>query len=202
MVLLQLTERQQEIYEFVRACIMRNGAPPTLREIGEHFGMSSTNAVRDVLSALERKGYINRSEFKSRGIELADEVRTEIRVLPVVGRVAAGSPILAIENIDQHIAVDASLVPSGDLFSLKVQGDSMHNAGIHDGDYVFVKSQKSAQPGDMVVAIIEEEATVKWYRPRKGKVYLEPDNPDYEPILVSRQAELAGIVVGMMRRFR
>ena len=202
MVLMQLTERQQEVYEFVRECITRNGAPPTLREIGEHFGMNSTNAVRDVLSALERKGYINRSEYKSRGIELALEVRSEVRVLPVVGRVAAGSPILAIENIDQHIAVDASLVPSGEIFSLKVQGDSMHNAGIHDGDYVFVKSQKTAQPGDMVVAIIEDEATVKWYRPYRGKIYLEPDNPDYEPILVSRQAELAGKVVGMMRRIR
>jgi len=202
MVLLELTDRQKEIYDFVRECITRNGAPPTLREIGEQFGMSSTNAVRDVLAALERKGYINRSEYKSRGIELADEVRAEVRVLPVVGRVAAGSPILAVENIDEHIDVDARMVPSGQLFSLKVQGDSMYDAGIHDGDYVFVKSQKTAQPGDMVVAIIEDEATVKWYRPRKGKIYLEPDNPSYEPILVSRQTELAGKVIGMMRRFR
>jgi repressor LexA len=202
MVLLQLTDRQKEVYEFVQECITRNGAPPTLREIGDRFGMSSTNAVRDVLAALERKGYIKRSEYKSRGIELGEEVRAEVRMLPVVGRVAAGSPVLAVENIDEHIAVDARLLPSGDLFSLKVQGDSMYNAGIHDGDYVFVKSQKTAQPGDMVVAVIEDEATVKWYRPRKGKTYLEPDNPDYQPILVSRQAELAGKVVGMMRRFR
>lgn len=202
MVLLELTERQKEIYDFVKECILREGSPPTLREIGEAFGMSSTNAVRDVLAALERKGYINRSEFKSRGIELAEEVRADVRVLPVIGRVAAGSPILAVENIDSHIAVDASLLPRGDLFSLQVQGDSMYNAGIHDGDFVFVKSQKTAQPGDMVVAIIEDEATVKWYRPRRGQVYLEPDNPRYKPILVSREAQLAGKVIGMMRRFR
>jgi repressor LexA len=201
MVLLELTARQKQIYEYIRDCITQNGSPPTIREIGEQFGMKSTNAVRDVLSALERKGYINRSQYRSRGIELAEEVRAEVRVLPVIGRVAAGEPVLAVEHIEDHIAVDESLLPSGDLFSLKVQGDSMHDAGIHDGDYVFVRSQKTAQPGDMVVAILEDDATVKWYRPREGKVYLEPDNPSYEPIVVTRQFELAGKVVGMMRRF-
>jgi repressor LexA len=201
MVLLELTARQKQIYEYIRDCITQNGSPPTIRETGEQFGMKSTNAVRDVLAALERKGYITRSQYRSRGIELAEEIRTEVRVLPVIGRVAAGEPVLAVEHIEDHIAVDESLLPSGDLFSLKVQGDSMHNAGIHDGDYVFVRSQKTAQPGDMVVAVIEDDATVKWYRPREGKVYLEPDNPSFDPIIVTRQFELAGKVVGMMRRF-
>ena len=201
MVLLELTARQKQIYEYIRDCITQNGSPPTIRETGEQFGMKSTNAVRDVLSALERKGYITRSQYRSRGIELAEEVRAEVRVLPVIGRVAAGLPVLAVEHIEDHIAVDESMLPSGDLFSLKVQGDSMHDAGIHDGDYVFVRSQKTAQPGDMVVAIIEDDATVKWFRPRDGKVYLEPDNPGFEPIVVTRQFVLAGKVVGMMRRF-
>jgi repressor LexA len=130
MVLLELTARQKQIYEYIRDCITQNGSPPTIRETGEQFGMKSTNAVRDVLAALERKGYITRSQYRSRGIELAEEIRTEVRVLPVIGRVAAGEPVLAVEHIEDHIAVDESLLPSGDLFSLKVQGDSMHNAGI------------------------------------------------------------------------
>ena len=201
MVLMELTARQRQIYEHIRDCITRHGAPPTLREIGERFNMKSTNGVRDVLNVIERKGYIKRTGNISRGIELAEEVRAEVRVLPVIGRVAAGEPVLAVQNIEDHIAVDESLLPSGDLFSLRVQGDSMHNAGIHDGDYVFVRSQKTAQPGQMVVAILEDEATVKWFRPREGQIVLEPDNPEFEPIVVTRPIELAGIVVGMMRRF-
>jgi repressor LexA len=202
MVLRPLTARQRQIYEFIHAQITEGGAPPTLREIGERFGITSTNGVRAVLSALEKKGYINRSRLRSRGIELAEEVRPpDVRVVPLVGRVAAGIPVLAVENIEDHLALDKSLLPSGELFSLRVQGDSMRDAGVHDGDYVFVRKQPVAHSGEMVVAIVGDEATVKWYRPQAGVVRLEPDNPDYEPIIVDREFQLAGKVVGVLRRF-
>jgi repressor LexA len=202
MVLKPLTPRQEDIYTFIREKISHAGSPPTIREIGEHFGMASTNGVREVLEALQKKGYIVRSKLKSRGIELAEEVRQpDVHVVPLVGRVAAGSPVLAVENIEEQIAVDKSFLPSGDLFSLQVAGDSMHNAGIHDGDYIFVKQQRTANSGDMVVAIIEDEATVKWYRPQGKKILLEPDNPDFEVIEVTREFQLAGKVVGVFRRY-
>jgi repressor LexA len=202
MVLRPLTARQQQIYEFIHAQITEGGAPPTIREIGERFDISSTNGVRAVLSALEKKGYIHRSRLRSRGIELAEELRPpDVRVVPLVGRVAAGVPLLAVENIEDHLALDRSLLPSGELFSLRVQGDSMRDAGVHDGDYVFVRKQPVAHPGEMVVAIIGDEATVKWFRPRRGAICLEPDNPDYEPITVDREFQLAGKVVGVLRRF-
>jgi repressor LexA len=201
MVLRPLTERQEQIYEFIRREITEGGSPPTIREIGERFGISSTNGVRAVLEALEKKGYIIRSKLKSRGIELALEVRPDVRVVPLVGRVAAGEPVLAVENIEDHLAVDKGLLPSGDIFSLRVQGDSMRDAGVHDGDYVFVRKQQTAHSGDMVVAVIGDEATVKWFRPRRGRIHLEPDNPDYETITVQREFQLAGKVVGVLRRF-
>jgi len=204
MTLRPLTARQQEIYEFIRDEITDGGAPPTIREIGERFGITSTNGVRAVLTALERKGYIVRSRLRSRGIELAQEVRPEIRVVPLVGRVAAGIPVMAVENIDDHLALDKSLLPAGDMFTLRVQGESMRDAGIADGDLVFVRKQETARAGDMVVAVIGDEATVKWYRPKGNKVILEPDNPDFAPIEVSARSpefRIAGKVVGMLRRF-
>jgi repressor LexA len=157
-----------------------------------------------VLTALEKKGYIRRSKLRSRGIELAEEVRADVRVIPLVGRVAAGVPVLAVENIDDQLAIDKSLLPAGDMFVLRVQGESMRDAGIADGDYVFVKKQDVARPGDMVVAILGDEATVKWYRPKGDRIYLEPDNPDFRPIKVddsSPELRIAGKVVGMLRRF-
>jgi repressor LexA len=205
MVLMPLTDRQQEIYSFIREQITRGGAPPTLREIGDRFGITSTNGVRAALDALARKGYIVRSPLRSRGIELTEEVRPpEVRVIPLVGRVAAGTPLLAVENIDDHFALDKSLLPAGDLFTLKVQGESMRDAGILDGDYVFVKKQETARSGEMVVALVGDEATVKWFRPGKSSVVLAPDNPDFEPIEVTRQSpefRIAGKVVGVLRRF-
>lgn len=201
MVLKPLTQRQEDIYNFIYDQISSAGSPPTIREIGSRFGMSSTNGVREVLEALQKKGYIVRSKLKSRGIELAEEVRRpDVHVVPLVGRVAAGSPVLAVENIEEQIAVDKSFLPSGELFSLQVAGDSMHNAGIHDGDYIFVKQQPTANSGDMVVAIIEDEATVKWYRPKGNKILLEPDNPDFDVVEVTREFKIAGKVVGVFRR--
>lgn len=204
MVLKALTDRQQQIYEFIHDQITERGAPPTLREIGERFGITSTNGVRAALDVLARKGYIVRSPSRSRGIELAEEVRPDVRVVPLVGRVAAGTPLLAVENIEDHLAIDKGLLPAGDLFTLRVQGESMRDAGIRDGDFVFVKKQETARPGDMVVALIGDEATVKWYRPGRGRVILAPDNPEFEPIEVTAQSpefQIAGKVVGVLRRF-
>ncbi len=199
----ELTPRQREIYDFIRDNITTNHLPPTIREIGEKFGMSSTNSVRDVLNALQRKGFIKRRAGISRGIELTHSHTEEYRTIPLVGRIAAGAPITAIENIEDSFAVDKTFVPSGDIFALRVQGDSMKDAGIYDGDFVMVKKQSSADRGDIVVAVIGDEATVKRFYPEKGRVRLEPENPDYGPIIIEKklpQFYIAGKVVGLMRR--
>ena len=198
-----LTERQQEIFEFIRQIIRSTGIPPTLREIGRRFAIRSTNGVREVLAVLEKKGYIRRKPFLSRSIELADEPAPAFESVPIVGRVAAGLPILAVENIDGQVAVDRSFLPSGEVFSLRVAGDSMKDEGICDGDLVLVKKQDTARRGEIVVAVIGEEATVKKFYPERGRVRLEPANVSYGPIIVEKSTPgffIAGKVVGLMRR--
>jgi len=200
---LKLTHRQQEIYAYVRDSIQQDSRPPTMREIGERFGIKSTNGVREALAVLERKGYIKRAPYLSRGIELVEEIPTNIVPIPVVGRVAAGLPLLAVENVDGHVAVDQSFLPSGEVFSLRVAGESMRDEGIKDGDLVLVKKQDSAMKGDIVVAVIGEEATVKRFYPDRGRVRLEPANPDFGPIIVDKNAPgffIAGKVVGLLRK--
>ena len=200
---LPLTARQREIYEFIREAVRGESRPPTMREIGERFSISSTNGVREALEVLEKKGYIRRAPFVSRGIELVDAVSLPVEAIPIVGRVAAGLPLLAVENIDGHIAVDQSFLPSGEVFSLRVTGESMRDEGIKDGDLVLVRKQDTAQKGDIVVAVIGEEATVKRFYPERARVRLEPANPDFGPIIVDRKAPgffIAGVVVGLLRR--
>lgn len=200
---LDLTSRQRDIFEFVRDMIYADGRPPTMREIGERFGIKSTNGVREALAVLERKGYIRRERYLSRGIELVENIPTNVLPIPVVGRVAAGLPLLAVENVDGHVAVDQSFLPSGEVFSLRVTGESMRDEGIKDGDLVLVKKQDSATRGDIVVAVIGEEATVKRFFPDRGRVRLEPANPDFGPIIVDKNAPgffIAGKVVGLLRR--
>ena len=198
-----LTARQREIYDYIYGRITADGLPPTIREIGSKFGMSSTNAVRDVLNALERKGYIKRRSSISRGIELTMPVAGDYVAVPVVGRIAAGLPVTAVENIEDTLAVDRTFVPGGDVFMLRVQGHSMINAGIYNGDLVLVKKQDFAEDGDIVVAVNGDEATVKRFHPEKRRVRLEPENPDYGPIIVERNSPgfyIAGKVVGLMRK--
>lgn len=199
-----LTDRQREIYEFIRARIQTEGRPPTVREVGEQFEIRSTNGVRDVLVVLERKGYIHRTPLLSRAIELTEEMTpVNVESIPIVGRVAAGLPLLAVENIDGHVAVDRSFLPRGEVFSLRVTGDSMRDEGIKDGDLVLVKKQDAANRGDIVVAVIGEEATVKKFYPERSRVRLEPANEAFGPIIVDRNAPgffIAGIVVGLLRR--
>jgi repressor LexA len=204
-----LTERQQEVLEFIRQQVAQKGYPPSIREIGQEFGIKSTNGVRGILQALERKGEIRRSPQLSRGIEL---VHPEAKALvfdgpvskvPIVGRVAAGSPMLAEENVEGFVAVDRDLLKGENTFALRVKGDSMVGAGIFDGDLVFARQQPDINRGDIVVALIDDEATVKYYYPDNGKVRLEPANRFYGPIVVDRNTpgfHLAGKVVGVFRR--
>ena len=204
----KLTARQQEIYDFIARVIRNQGYPPTIREIMEAFGIASTNGVRTTLSALEKKGYIRRTAKLSRSIELTDyqdaSLSGDVREVPVIGRVAAGEPILAMENIESTLAVDAGFVPRGDVFALKVEGDSMRDAGILDGDFVLARHQESAHQGEIVVAVIGEEATVKRYYREGSRVKLMPENEAYQPIVVGKSQEsfrIAGKIVGLMRSF-
>jgi repressor LexA len=201
----KLTERQKQILSFIEEKIKGSGMPPTIREIGKRFNIFSTNGVRSILDALEAKGYIRRQKLVSRGIELAKQQLSNFTRVPVVGSVPAGLPITAIENREGEVAVDTSFLPSEDIFCLRVSGESMINAGIFDGDYVLVA--RNAQPikGDIVVAIIGDEATVKKFYPEKRRVRLEPQNEAFGPIVVDRNAPgfyIAGRVVGLMRRMR
>jgi len=205
----KLTERQREIYEFIVSMIREKGYPPTIREIGERFGISSTNGVRTNLNALVRKGYIRRKPFLSRGIELVGLPRgtapyPEVREVPIIGRVAAGEPILAAENIEGSLTLNRELLPPGELFALRVRGDSMKGAGILNGDYVIARYQPYADRGDIVVAVIDDEATVKRYYPKDRWVKLLPENEAYDPIVVDTTYpgfRLAGKVIGLFRRY-
>jgi repressor LexA len=218
-----LTQRQQMVLDFIRQSITDRGYPPTLREIGARMGIRSTNGVNDHLRALERKGYLTREDMKSRalrptgmaqvrasndGSELTpvvtnDEDLVEVRVL---GRVAAGLPIYAEEHVIDTVKIDRGLLKGGrEVFGLRVHGDSMIDAGILSGDYIFVKKQLTANRGDIVVALIGDEATVKYYYPEKDYVRFQPANKTMAPILVRsvdfRPTMLLGVVVGVFRRF-
>ena len=211
----QLTHRQQQALDFISACLDANGYPPTLREIGEHMGIKSTNGVNDHLKALERKGYLVREELKSRAlrpVDLPELTRGQrgggaaANEIPILGRVAAGQPILADENVTNRIAVDSFFLRGyqpREVFGLVVHGESMIEDGIFDGDYVFVRRQASAERGEIVVAMIEGEVTCKRYFPEGDRVRLQPGNATMQPIYVHRgdhrAFELVGKVIGVYR---
>ena len=210
-----LTKRQAQTLDFIRQSIEQRGYPPTLREIGEYMGIRSTNGVNDHLRALERKGYLRREDMKSRALKLVDDPAlplaktrgetSELLDVPVVGRVAAGLPLLAEENVIDTVKIDRALVRGGrEVFGLRVTGDSMVDAGIFSGDYIFVKRQATAERGDVVVALIGDEATVKHYYPEKDYVRFQPANSQMAPILVRaadfRSTMLLGKVIGVFRR--
>ena len=199
-----LTARQKQALEFIVKAIRERGCPPTIREMGDALGISSTNGVRYLLDVLAQKGYIRRRPHVSRGIELVHGPSPDnIIAVPLVGRVAAGEPILAQENIEDFFFLDSSFLTSGDLFALRVKGESMIEAGIFDGDVIFARQQPSAEKGDIVVAVIGEDATVKRFYPENGRVRLEPANSSYGPIVVERDApgfRIAGKVVGLIRK--
>lgn len=234
-----LTERQQRVLQFIESQIQKNGYPPTIREIGRHLGIKSTNGVNDHLNALQRKGYIKRQDHKSRtlsvvarttseptsppaprmpgleelsaaslGIGAAGAFNDDIVEVPLLGRVAAGVPILAEENREDTVRVSSFFLGRGNkqekIFALRVVGESMIDDGIFDGDFLFVKKQPSARPGEIVVAMIEGEATVKRFFPEGDRIRFQPANERMEPIFVHkrefRQTDILGIVVGVYRR--
>ncbi len=199
------TAKQMAVLDFIRSETSRRGFPPTIREIGARFGMRSTGSVRDHLHALERKGCLVRLRHTSRGISLAASARAEPPqpAIPLVGHIAAGVPRLAIENPTDSLALDPALFGGGELFALRVQGDSMRDAGIYEGDHVIVRRQPAADNGDIVVALLGDEATVKRFFHEGRRVRLQPENPAMQPIhLTPRDAELSllGKVVGVLRR--
>jgi repressor LexA len=193
-----LNERAREILRFIQRYRHEHGSAPTIREIGRQFEISSTNGVRYHLNLLEKAGYIRRTGGISRGIGSTEESSTGI---PVLGRVAAGEPITTELTYDGTLQVHEMFGKSDQLFALKVRGDSMVDAGIVEGDYVIVQKQDTAQPGDLVVASVENEATVKYYKPRKDTVELVPANDNYQPMVMDGSVEfhIMGLVRGVIR---
>jgi len=196
-----LTDRQREILDFIIESMQTEGYPPTIREIMTRFHISSTNGVKDHLLALQRKGVIRLKGRTSRGIEVLNRPMKwgqEIGV-PLVGRIAAGQPILAIENIEDRLTMEKIFPADGRIFALRVKGDSMIEDGIYDGDIIIVRPQPTAERGEIVVALIDGEATVKRYFREQSHIRLEPANPMYEPIIVG-DVEIVGKVIGVVRR--
>jgi repressor LexA len=200
----ELTDRQKEILAYINQSIGERGFPPTLREIGRQFGIKSTNGVNDHLRALEKKGYLQREDMKSRALRPVDTIGQLVDV-PVLGKVAAGQPLLAVENHEESVKVDRFFLgQSREVFALRVKGESMIEAGIFDGDFVFVKKQLNASPGEIVVAMIEDEATVKRYYPEGDVIRFEPANSTMRSILVRKRewksVNLIGVVIGVYRK--
>jgi len=201
-----LTPTQEKVFDFLKDFLREKGFPPTLREIASHFGLGGPKAPQKTLTILERKGYIHKVPGGSRAIEILGHpsVRlTQILPIPIVGRVRAGEPILAVENIEGYISLDRSIASSEDVFLLRVQGDSMIDAHIQDGDFALVKPQPNAENGEIVVALIEDEATIKRIFQKRDLIRLEPANPKMEPIVVKKgekKVAIVGKVIGIFRK--
>lgn len=199
---LNLSPRQKAILEFIKTEIRLKGYPPAVREIGEAVGLSSSSTVHGHLAQLEEKGYIRRDPTKPRAIEVLDGqqlIKKEMVNVPIIGKVTAGEPILAVENIEDSFPLPMDFVRNENVFILSVRGESMIEAGILDGDYVLVRQQNDAKNGDIVVALIEDEATVKTFYKEKDHFRLQPENPYLEPILV-KEVTILGKVIGVFRR--
>jgi repressor LexA len=201
-----LTRRQRQVLDFIISEVQKKGYPPSVREIGQAIGLSSSSTVHSHLAALERKGYLRRDPTKPRAIEILsfrpDDIGIapeKIRNVPLVGRVAAGVPLLAQENIEEMLPLPTEFTGEGQVFLLKVKGDSMIEAGIFDGDYLIVRQQPVAENGDIVVALLEDEATVKRFYREKDKIILKPENQSLEPI-ITKSVTILGKVVGMLRK--
>jgi repressor LexA len=195
-----LNDRAREILAFIQRSTRDRGFPPTIREIGEHFKISSTNGVRYYLNILEKSGQLRRKGKISRGIETTG-ARAGGLGIPILGRVAAGQPTLAEENYEGRLEADRVFGQPDELFALRVKGDSMIDAGIIEGDYVIVRSQERATAGEIVVGMLENEATVKYYQPRRDRIELVAANPNYDAIVVGPESEfrILGVVKGVLR---
>lgn len=200
----KISPKQKEILEFIKDQILTRGFPPSVRDICEAVHLKSTSSVHSHLETLEKNGYIRRDPTKPRAIEILDDTfnltRREVTNVPLVGRVAAGEPILAQENIENYFPIPVEMLPNNNTFMLTVKGESMINAGILDGDYVLVEEQHTALNGDMVVALIEDGATVKTFYKEEGVIRLQPENDFMDPIIV-RDVQILGKVIGVFRFF-
>lgn len=198
-----LTPRQRRILEFISQTVRERGYPPTVREIGEAVGLTSSSSVHAQLANLERRGLLHKDPTKPRAMTLS-EPRAEAAVVPLLGRIAAGAPILAAEHVEDHVAVPMGFVGGADHFALRVRGDSMTGAGILDGDLVIVRAGPGAEDGDVVAAVLpgtaEDEATVKRLRRSRGRALLVPENPAYDPIPMEADARIVGRVVAVLRK--
>ena len=200
----RITDKQKEILEFMKQEILNKGYPPTVRDICEAVKLKSTSSVHSHLETLEKNGYIRRDPTKPRAIEIIDDnfnlTRREVANVPMVGRVAAGEPILAVENIESYFPIPTEYMPNSEAFMLKVKGESMINAGIFDGDNVLVEKCNTARNGDMVVALVDDSATVKTFYKEANHIRLQPENDTMDPIIVDN-CEILGKVFGVFRFF-
>ena len=198
----RISNKQKEILEFIKAQIINKGYPPAVREICEAVNLKSTSSVHSHLESLEKNGYIRRDPSKPRAIEIIDDefnlTRRELVNIPIVGTITAGQPILAVENIESYFPIPSEYMPNSETFMLKVKGDSMINAGILDGDRIIVQRQSHAKNGDYVVALIDDEVTVKTFYKENGYFRLQPENDAMEPIIVS-DLQILGVVIGLFR---
>lgn len=200
----RITDKQREILEFMKQEILNKGYPPTVRDICEAVKLKSTSSVHSHLETLEKNGYIRRDPTKPRAIEIIDDnfnlTRREVANVPMVGRVAAGEPILAVENVESYFPIPTEYMPNAEAFMLKVKGESMINAGIFDGDNVLVEKCNTARNGDIVVALVDDSATVKTFYKEANHIRLQPENDSMAPIIVDN-CEILGKVFGVFRFF-
>ena len=200
----KISPKQQEILEYIKSQILERGFPPAVRDICEAVHLKSTSSVHSHLETLEKNGYIRRDPTKPRAIEILDDsfnfMRREMVNVPIIGRVAAGEPILAEQNIENYFPIPMEYMPNSQTFILKVKGESMINAGILDGDFVLVEQRSTARNGEMVVALIEDGATVKTFYKEDGYIRLQPENDTMDPIIVT-DLQILGKVIGVFRFF-
>ena len=200
----KISEKQKEILEYIKQEILNKGYPPAVREICEAVHLKSTSSVHSHLETLEKNGYIRRDPTKPRAIEIMDDTfnltRREIVNVPIIGNVAAGQPLLAVQNIENYFPIPAEYMPNQETFMLKVKGESMINAGILDGDHILVERQSTASNGEIVVALVDDSATVKTYYKEDGHYRLQPENDTMDPIIVD-ECSILGKVFGVFRFF-
>ena len=198
----KISAKQQEILEYIKSQILERGFPPAVRDICEAVHLKSTSSVHSHLETLEKNGYIRRDPTKPRAIEILDDsfnfTRREMVNVPIVGRVAAGEPLLAEQNIEEYFPIPMDFMPNKQTFMLKVKGESMINAGILDGDYVLVEERKTAHNGEMIVALVDDGATVKTFYKEEGIIRLQPENDTMDPIIV-QDCVILGKVIGVFR---
>ena len=198
----RITKKQTEILEYIKSQILNKGYPPSVRDICTAVNLKSTSSVHAHLETLEKNGYIRRDPTKPRAIEIIDDnfnlTRREVVNVPLIGQVAAGQPLLAVENITSYFPIPAEFIPKEEVFMLNVKGESMVNAGIYDGDQIIVKQQATASNGEIVVALVDDSATVKRFYKENGHIRLQPENDFMEPIIVD-SCEIIGKVIGLIR---